>query len=315
MPRNSANTNPRTTCLSRYFLFETPVLSTVAYIDRLKISLTHPLCDEAIDAARAGTGASISVWPTSNIRSPYRQILDIRQPKVGQLLALRKHIPDSAVLTYIELAYDFCTYGYDSAQLLQREFDCSVVKTYQRSSKRYVSDGNIVGLHIPGREETAYTNRRRSASNLVSYSSRPSKITGQPCLHVELRLRGKQSLVRAGIRTFSDLATFDLIGTLRARTKMLVPKSNAIELIGRDLQANGLIRRRKMLSKYLSIYRLSNPIRRAGNVVLRSCMIDEVFGRYDVEAVKDYGDIVNLDLLRHFERAPGELLFPDTDVF
>lgn len=50
----------------------------------------------------------------------------------------------------------------------------------------------------------------RGTTQIVSYSDRPSKATGTPCLHIEMRHTGARQVRRAGIRHPADLAGLDL---------------------------------------------------------------------------------------------------------
>jgi hypothetical protein len=54
-----------------------------------------------------------------------------------------------------------------------------------------------------------YTRARRSRVNVVYYADRPSKVSGEPCLHVEARIRGRDALSERGIHSARDLINFD----------------------------------------------------------------------------------------------------------
>jgi hypothetical protein len=139
-------------------------------------------------------------------------------------------------------------------------------------------------------------------------------------------------MVAAGITKFSDLATFDLVALLRKRVILLVPKTDILERVGRDLIRRGLVRRPKMSSRYMSIYRLSNPGKRAANLVLRAHQMEPSVERndlpdrsempdcydnpdcYDMEALKNLDEATGLKLMRHFERVAAEKVFSSTEV-
>ncbi len=296
-----------------FSLFDTPVLDHVAYVDRVYVWLTYPLWEEQLEAARQQSGANIWDWNDPMFRNPkYVQCLDIRQPTREQLRLLQRHIPSDAWVNRGEFAYDFIAAGSESARLMQREWDARSSKTYQTRDKWYESGNSVNGRHQPYTIETSYTDPRGASSNLVAYSSKVSKVNGKPCLHVELRLSGKAAMVAAGITKFRDLATFDLVALLRKRVILLVPKTDILERVGRDLIKRGLVRRQKMSSRYMGIYRRSNPSKRAANLVLRAHQIDEVADCHDMEELKHFDEATGLKVMRHFERVDGEKLFSST---
>jgi hypothetical protein len=54
-----------------------------------------------------------------------------------------------------------------------------------------------------------YFRARKSRVNVVYYADQPSKVSGEPCLHVEARIRGRDALTRAGIHSARDLINFN----------------------------------------------------------------------------------------------------------
>ena len=299
-----------------FSLFDTPVLDHVAYFDWVTVWLIYPLTDEQLAEMAEKTGAKIDPPYDKQMRwKPlYKQRLFFHQPTREQLRLLQRYIPSDALVNYGEFAYDFIAAGSESARMLQREWDAKSSKTFQRRDKWYESDKTGFGKHQPNTIETSYTDPRHSSSNLAAYSCWVSKVNGKPCLHVELRLSGKAAMVAAGITKFSDLATFDLVALLRKRVVLLAPKADILVRVGRDLIKRGLVRRQKMSSRYMGIYRLSNPGKRAGNLVLRAHQIDEVADCYDMEELKHFDKATGLKLMRHFERVAGEKVFSSTEV-
>jgi hypothetical protein len=101
-------------------------------------------------------------------------------------------------VTYVELALD-----WTFADELQRDrarqiFDsCSFKKNHRRKDVGFC-------------KTTRYTDARPAKTNLVAYSDKLSKATGEiHCLHVEWRLRHTAALHRAGIYEIADLLGFD----------------------------------------------------------------------------------------------------------
>jgi hypothetical protein len=58
-------------------------------------------------------------------------------------------------------------------------------------------------------EETSYSARGNGRTRLVMYSTKLDKVTGQPCAHFELRLRGGAKLKRMGLGTIRHILDFD----------------------------------------------------------------------------------------------------------
>jgi hypothetical protein len=126
----------------------------------------------------------------------YQQHIQLPQPTPAALRLLSEC--NGALMNYAEPALDWifndCEHN-EHAEATVRQY---VVKRHHREQQ---------GVHTE--RATRYTAPRRSTSNLVIYSDRSSRSTGElDCTHIELRLRPR-ALQRAGLHTIKDLAEMD----------------------------------------------------------------------------------------------------------
>lgn len=56
---------------------------------------------------------------------------------------------------------------------------------------------------------TSYSARHRGRTNLVMYSTKLDKVTGQHCAHIEIRIKGGAKLKRMGLGTIQKILDFD----------------------------------------------------------------------------------------------------------
>ena len=57
--------------------------------------------------------------------------------------------------------------------------------------------------------DTSYSARHRGRTNLVMYSTKLDKVTGQHCAHIEIRIKGGAKLKRMGLGTIQQILDFD----------------------------------------------------------------------------------------------------------
>ncbi|PCJ47665.1 MAG: hypothetical protein COA74_11050 [Gammaproteobacteria bacterium] len=114
----------------------------------------------------------------------YNTVWDLRQPS----FELLEDIPYLAscyrfTVSYIEFAVDIIFKTKKEAnEAFQQFFYCSN-QTYNRKK----SLGRLIGNGF-------YHRALWSPSNIVAYADRPCKVNGKPCLHIELRLSGSQTI-------------------------------------------------------------------------------------------------------------------------
>ena len=109
---------------------------------------------------------------------------------------------------YFEAAVDTIVSEWKQALELHYFLDGSFVHSWHGKQKlvRY----SPLGADDPC--ATTYSGQPKAGRLFAWYSHRPSKITGEPCLHLEARYRGVAACRRAGVYTAADLIHFDHIG-------------------------------------------------------------------------------------------------------
>lgn len=102
-------------------------------------------------------------------------------------------------INQLHIALDLCTEIQADAQAVNDFNATYLVKPWPGKRKL----GNY-GLTL----YSAKPSKTQLRNNLVQYSDRPSKITGQPCMHLEWRCLNAGDVKRAGVQSFDDLINF-----------------------------------------------------------------------------------------------------------
>jgi len=82
---------------------------------------------------------------------------------------------------------------------------------------------------VGGADGTIYQAPRGARLNLVVYSDRVSKLTGLPCLHMEVRIRGRRFIERQGVTNVSQC---DLVAYLKKNIRLGVMREDGVRQIG-----------------------------------------------------------------------------------
>jgi hypothetical protein len=131
------------------------------------------------------------------LSSPRRQDFEhsviLFQPGDGALKWVGQRVHH---LTYVELANDLVYPTYGAAQHADDFMDAHLIKKHHRGNNRY-------------KGASRYTNSRKSPNNMVVYADKRSRITGEPCCHLEWRMLGRAALKAAGISSAADLVVFN----------------------------------------------------------------------------------------------------------
>ena len=78
-------------------------------------------------------------------------------------------------------------------------------------------------------EETSYGARGNGRTRLVMYSTKLDKVTGQPCAHVEIRLRGGAKLNSMGLGTIRQILDFDHEAFWEKHLVLIEPKFRTVQ--------------------------------------------------------------------------------------
>lgn len=128
----------------------------------------------------------------------WRYHLCIHQPSVEALRYIaERQIGRMALINYLEFALDFITQDRKDAIFLHDFFDVCWVKRWHGKQ-----------IAIKQKNGTSYSGRREAAINNIIYSDRFSKVAGENCCHLEVRLKGT-ACKAAKLSTFEELMCLD----------------------------------------------------------------------------------------------------------
>lgn len=168
------------------------------FFDKLTLWVTDPLDRSVIAALRRMAGSVHPRMEHMPYNPEYQQKVDVCQPSTMALRFLRDVLQDSHhTINYLELANDMETEDPRHLPILARFFDMHLVKKWP--GKRGIA-------HYEG---TRYTNRRGNPNGIVLYSDTPSKVTGEPCVHLEWRFSGIAILREHKLCTLEQLLAAD----------------------------------------------------------------------------------------------------------
>ena len=78
-------------------------------------------------------------------------------------------------------------------------------------------------------EGTSYSARGNGRTRLVMYSTKLDKVTGQPCAHVELRLKGGAKLKKMGLGTIREILELNHLAFWEKHLVLIEPKFRSVQ--------------------------------------------------------------------------------------
>ena len=173
-----------------------PVIRILPYIDTAGLWLPYtPRCSRTDIEAEYGRRVRIEECKWGYrvpLHQPSKQIL----PVLDDLQ--REH---RAVLSWLDIAVDLTTRTSTDADRLKDWLVRRLSLLWCRSRCVRIVTNRRTGA------TTIYFDWENKHRNLAIYSDRPSKLTGEPCCHIELRLRGAQTCRRNDLQ----FASYDLL--------------------------------------------------------------------------------------------------------
>lgn len=122
----------------------------------------------------------------------------VHQPQPSHLQSLHVLLGDDGyVLRRVDVAYDF-----DPAQFSLHWFERSALMRWRRPGEMFDVEAGFYFVKLPGRHYPA-------SRTAVIYTGKPSKITGRPATHFELRFSRAQATRRSGVVKLIDLEKLD----------------------------------------------------------------------------------------------------------
>jgi hypothetical protein len=163
------------------------------YVDTVAILLPRRLTSQEYLRIQ-GTCRDLDSWPTQIYgMASYT----IQQPTISTLRLITLLFPDH-IVTLLDIAIDFVS---------ENKRTVSRIKNFLH---RYVTQPRRGNSRIAVHKGTVYFCRRGARRNIALYDSKPSKITGLPAAHLELRYRTARICKSRGIKKLTDLENFQI---------------------------------------------------------------------------------------------------------
>lgn len=195
------------------------VIGRAAFFDVFGIVVNHTpppfvLVKALGSMCRGGASARPVEWideKTGEVVKPPHPAWWVRcfQPSDAALAILQSHFwTDDSTISHVEAALDLCTQSKPDASMVTAWINRHLVRKHRRHNELLGPDGCM-------EHEVTYSSQRRwRVKSHVTYGDRPSKITGQPCCHIEYRFlsaRYVRQLEAKGepVRRPADLIGFD----------------------------------------------------------------------------------------------------------
>jgi hypothetical protein len=173
-------------------------IAVCGYIDVIRCWLRNPLSDSDLAWLREHAGGLHVHDGPSRFDYNFVQRITLYQPREAlEWLSRRNDVSPN----YAEFSLDWVFASEGDRIAAFRATACTLVKQHHRAQGiRFVGEGD----HL-----TLYSGPRTAPNVIAVYADKPSKITGEPCVHVEWRAKGVPALRRAGIHSIRDLLDFD----------------------------------------------------------------------------------------------------------
>jgi len=176
-----------------------PVQAIYAYIDAVWLWVHRPLTKAEYQYLRGNCGPLHIETKPMPYRPCWRQWIQLRQPSDAALRFLNTITGEDHLINYVELAVDLIADDARGAEALHDYLNLHQVQRWHGKQRPW-SCGT-----------TSYNSGKRWVRNtFVTYSSRPSKATGEiHCCHPEWRLARASAVRAAGITSLASLIGFD----------------------------------------------------------------------------------------------------------
>jgi hypothetical protein len=208
-----------------------------------------------------------------------------------QYLVENTQPPIQYFINHVEVSLDFFTDTEDHLEKIARFFRRYRVRLWHNSEwltivyKKHRDHLDPEMFPLQGLTYTERRSRRKgqalSPVNYITYADKPSKINGQPCCHLEVRLQNVLAVRRARLTTFDTLLHPDFFYDFwKKHLQLRIPKS--ADYIDKHIEKT--IRKRepsttpeKKITRYISIV----------------SRIMKYYGRYHAQCILDAGKIIN----------------------
>jgi hypothetical protein len=238
----------------------------VAYFDVVRIWFSMFLPPSIISILRGLCGGEVNEVPgvmrfydeegQIHYRRPWIYKLELHQPRPEAFAYLDRcgFLPEEYFINYIEFALDLTTETRADKEIVYEFIAAHLVQRWRGRRSVFAFRSGFYN----GR-------RQRGGWNFpVSYTEKPSKITGEPCCHIEWRCQGAKNIKRLGIHTFADMANFSHRTFWKRR--LLLKAIVSLEELGKTFMRHR--RKRKPLWTCYEGVRPFNAYLRAGDCII-----------------------------------------------
>ena len=200
----------------RVTLIASKTLDSVAYIDTVHVLLKHGINARQLaqlkvlcDQERAAV-SFYGKWKPRNVNPRYERELHLQTPTNTVYAHLARNINQTYCVNRVDVSLDLITRNKQDAYEVQDFLQLHLCK--RRPGKNMTTEyATTLYWSKPQTKLDRYGRIKmiRPRRDIAAYSSLPSKITGQPCAHIDFRYFEAASCKRR-FRTFADLQMLNL---------------------------------------------------------------------------------------------------------
>ncbi len=235
---------------AEYEAITSDIHERIVFFDTIQILLRGPLSGRKLAQIQAAMGGEVHYFTRKQPNAGYPRRLLIQLPTQAGLKLLHEFAPEHLV-NRLDVALDLTVKDQGSLEILDDFIFRRLVQPWH--GKRHVQTSGSVRYFA----RDPWTNR-----NLAIYSDRPSKITGGPCLHIEMRIRNAAACRRYKASSISDLPSVDIHDLIRRQIRLTAVDpsclARVIETYARST-LRGMRRREDKTPRAIRARRASKP--------------------------------------------------------
>jgi len=183
------------------------VISSASYVDTVQVRLQRYLRSGELERLFALRGARYDTKPLQWYPR-WKSSVVLQQPS-REFLAAEDWTEEPQLVSRLDIALDLMTSTVDDAEAVHHFLDTHQVKPWR---------GRQTQVRFGG---TTYSALGAGTSiQLVKYSDRPSKVSGQPCCHIEWRIRTPAGVQGAGVKSLRDVLRINHSAFWRKRVRL-----------------------------------------------------------------------------------------------
>ena len=180
------------------YLTPPPVHAVCTYIDVVRVWVRRPLKRAERRYLRKHFRPVYIKTKPMVYQRRWCQLIILGQPSVAALRYLHTVTGGVHLINYVELASDHITKDRRAADALHEYLDMHLYQPWHGKQRPW------------SHAKTSYHSGKRWVRNtFVIYSSRPSKVTGEPCCKLERRISTASAVRAVGITNLASLIGFD----------------------------------------------------------------------------------------------------------